>query len=154
MAYGLKASSYNPLMEDYDTTLHWWIPLLYYSHSIGILGTSHSQSHFDIGQHLLFTGYKNLGAFHIVMQHIKRRGQGLKKCIFPRNKVTFPTISYVFLYVKSQNFPPSCQISHESHYQITLFFPPWEGLRSILKYFIIWCIRTFFSFKMTPHLLK
>ena len=49
--------------------------------------------------------------------------QGLKKCIFPGNIVTFPTISYVFLYVKSQNFPPSCQISHKSHYQITLFFP-------------------------------
>ena len=50
--------------------------------------------------------------------------QGLKKCLFPGNIVTFPTISYVFLYVKSKNFPPSCQISHESHYQITLFRTP------------------------------
>ena len=43
--------------------------------------------------------------------------QGLKKkCTFHRNIVTFPTISYV----KSQN-PPHCQISHKSHYQITIF---------------------------------
>ena len=28
---------------------------------------------------------------------------GLRKCIFPGNIVTFPTISYVFLYVRSQH---------------------------------------------------
>ena len=33
--------------------------------------------------------------------------QGLKKCIFPSKVVRFPTISYVFLYLKNQNFPPN-----------------------------------------------
>ena len=65
--------------------------------------------------------------FHCVLNVLrnswKERNRVWKNAFFPGNIVTFPTISYVFLYVKSQNFPPSCQISHESHYQITLFFP-------------------------------
>ena len=42
----------------------------------------------------------------------------------------------VFLYVKSRNFPPSCQISHESDYQITLFFPPCVYDLGIVTYYV------------------
>ena len=48
-----------------------------------------------------------------------------KKCKFPVNVVKFPTISYVFLYPKSQNFPSNVQISWEWHSQIPHFFEPW-----------------------------
>ena len=37
----------------------------------------------------------------------------------------FPTMSFVFLYVKSHNFPPNGQISWEGASQIPHFFQPW-----------------------------
>ena len=48
-----------------------------------------------------------------------------KKCIFPEKIVTFPTISYVFLYWKIQNFPLNGHISLEGSSWFPHFFPPW-----------------------------
>ena len=52
-------------------------------------------------------------------------GQVWKKCIFLGKIVTFPTISYVFLYWKIQNFPPNGHISLEGASCFPHFFPPW-----------------------------
>ena len=47
-----------------------------------------------------------------------------KKMYFPGKIVTFPTISYVFLYWKIQNFPPNGHISLEGASWFPHFFPP------------------------------
>ena len=49
--------------------------------------------------------------------------QIFREDVYISNK--FPTMSYVFLYVKSRNFPPNGQISREGASQIPHFFPPW-----------------------------
>ena len=47
-----------------------------------------------------------------------------KKCIFSwEDRTTFPTISYVFLYLKIQNFPPNGHISLEGASCFPHFFP-------------------------------
>ena len=59
----------------------------------------------------------------------------------PREEVyisnKFPPMSYVFLYVKSHNFPPNGQISREGASQIEIphFFQPWSAdiLRRIYR---------------------
>ena len=56
-----------------------------------------------------------------------------KKCKFPRNVVKLPTIPYVFLYPKSQNFPSNGKIFWERHSQIPHFFEPrWQLFTSMI----------------------
>ena len=70
---------------------------------------------------VLFESMDWLSKSHIVSWHISANQvstkhsptavvwyeHGLKKCIFPDKEVRFPTISYVFLYLRSQSFPPN-----------------------------------------------
>ena len=44
----------------------------------------------------------------------------MKNCLFPGKQVRFPTISYVFLYLKYQNFPPNINISWEGAFQLSV----------------------------------
>ena len=57
---------------------------------------------------------------------------GLEKMQISQEEVyisnKFPTMSYVFLYVKSHNFPPHGQIFREGASQIPHFFQPWLRL--------------------------
>ena len=48
----------------------------------------------------------------------------------PTSLVTTLTMSHVFLYVKSHNFPPNGQISREGASHIPHFFQPWLTLVS------------------------
>ena len=84
------------------------------------------------------------GSFWYEWFYLKDDMQVWKKCIFPRKIVTFPTISYVFLYWKIQNFPPNGHISLEGASWFPHFFPPCMLDKLHENFYVIWwtlCIK-------------